>query len=136
MMSAIRVASAVSLTLTFALVCAARAEPAPTVALVCNLNIVLNFPFAPPSPDLVLSLEKIGADGYSFRSAAKVSTADAQRGKGEYGALDLERSDDLVASHHIFTRFFGDEDEHAGGTVLMASKEVFEELRRHAQMVE
>jgi outer membrane protein OmpA-like peptidoglycan-associated protein len=107
----------------------AAPAPAPPVRLVRNLNLVLNFPFAGNSPDLVLSLERVDGDGFSFQAASAISAADARLNKADYGGADVERSEDLKSSHHIFTRFFADEDEHAGGTVLLASSEVFEELR-------
>jgi len=99
-----------------------------TVPLVRGLNVVINFSYMTNSPDLVLSLERIDDEGYKWLSVSKISAADAQQGKADYGGSDTELRNDLAASHHIFTRFFADEDEHVGGTVLMASAEVFSEL--------
>ena len=106
---------------------AARADQ-PSVPLVVNLNLVVNFAYMTDSPDLVLSLERINDEGYTWAATSKISAADVKMNKADYGGSDVERREDLAASHHIFTRFFSDEDEHVGGTVLMASREVFDEL--------
>jgi len=99
-----------------------------SIPLVRGLNLVINFSYMTNSPDLVLSLERIDDDGYKWQSVSKISAADANQGKADYGGSDVELRTDLATSHHLFTRFFSDEDEHMGGTVLMASAEVFTEL--------
>jgi|GEM_PF-1442123 len=122
---------AASTAMALCLACTDLATAGPdvvTVPLVRGLNVVVNFSYMTNSPDLVLSLERIDDDGYKWLSVSKISGADAQQGKADYGGSDIELRNDLVASHHIFTRFFADEDEHVGGTVLMASAEVFSEL--------
>ena len=108
---------------------AALADAPPPIRLERPFVLVLNFSYMAKSPDLVLSLVHLDKDGLSFRADTAISATDVKLNRGGYGAEDFENAEDLQKSHHIFTRFFDDESEHAGGTVLLASAEVFEELR-------
>jgi outer membrane protein OmpA-like peptidoglycan-associated protein len=106
----------------------ATTPPPPRIALAQNLIVVINFPYLTRSPDLVLSLNHLGNDGLNWRADTKLSATDASLSKADYGSDDFENADDLKSAHHIFMRFFPDENVHAGGTVLHASSEVFDEL--------
>ena len=94
------------------------------------MTVVINFPYLTRSPDLVLSLSHIDTDGLNWKASSKLSAADVSLSKADYGSDDFENADDLKDSHHLFTRFFPDENVHAGGTVLHASSKVFDELSK------
>ena len=83
------------------------------------------------SPDEVMLLTHVGADGSRWAIQTQISALDQQRHSGAYGAASADSAEDLNSSHRLFMRFFPDEDAQVGATNGTASSEVFNEL--HAQ---
>ena len=101
----------------------------PLIRLVEGMVVTENVAYHESSPEFILSLKHIGADGVQWESTSQLAGADAARSSSGYGSSAMDSADDLQSSHHLFMRFHTGEDAQVGATVMMASGEIFAQLR-------